>query len=86
MRDLQAHPPAVIVLTSSWLSTESPPSELFVFIKKLLAEDYNRIGGYVVKDRTMDWSEPLADKDAVHANLMLFKRKAAAGDTRAVTK
>lgn len=34
----------------------------------------------------MDWSEPLADKDAVHANLMLFKRKAAAGDTRAVTK
>jgi hypothetical protein len=86
MRDLQEHPPAMIVLTSSWLSTESPPSELFIFIKKILAEDYNRIGGYVVKDQTMNWSEPLADKDAAHASVILFKRKVSSGDTSGAEK
>jgi hypothetical protein len=86
MRDMQAHPPTMIVLTTSWLSMESPSSELFVFIKKLLAEDYNRIGGYVVKNRTMDWSEPLADKDAAHSNLMLFKRKLFSEDARGAKK
>jgi hypothetical protein len=45
MDDLSAHPPAMMVLTTSWLSAESPPSELFLFIKKLLAENYRRIGG-----------------------------------------
>jgi hypothetical protein len=86
MRDLQAHPPTVIVLTSSWLSMESPPSELFAFIKKLLAEDYNRIGGYVVREQAMDWSEPLADKDAAHTSVMLFKRKVSSGDTPGAEK
>jgi hypothetical protein len=86
MRDLRAHPPAVIVLTSSWLSMESPPSELFIFIKKILAEDYDRIGGYVVKGRTMSWSEPLADKDAAHASLTLFKRKISPGETPGAEK
>jgi hypothetical protein len=86
MRDLSAHPPSVMVLTSSWLSTESPPSELFIFIKKILAEDYDRIGGYVVKGRTMDWTEPLTDKNAAHTSLMLFKRKISGGDIPAAAK
>jgi hypothetical protein len=86
VRDFQQHPPAMVVLTSSWLSMESPPSGLFIFIKKILAEDYNRIGGYVVKGQTIYWSEPLADKDAAHSNLILFKRKISSGDTQGMEK
>jgi len=84
MRDLREHPPAMIVLTSSWLSMESPPSELFNYIKNLLAKDYDQIGGYVAHERTLNWSEPLANKDVAHSVLTLFKRKSIAGDVQDV--
>jgi Dolichyl-phosphate-mannose-protein mannosyltransferase len=86
MRDLLARPPAMIVLTSSWLPKGSPPSELSEFLKKILAEDYDRIGGYIVRNQSMDWSEPLADQDAAHASLVLFKRKISSGETPAAVK
>jgi hypothetical protein len=79
MGDLTAHPPAMMVLTTSWLSAESPPSELFLFIQKLLAENYRRIGGYVMQDRRMIWLEPLPEKAAAHSILVLYQRKAAPG-------
>ncbi len=83
MRDLQAHPPAMIVLTRSWLSMESPPSELFGYIQKTLAEDYRRIGGYVMSDQKLQWIEPLTDREAAHSSLTLFKRNPSRGDAPA---
>jgi hypothetical protein len=74
IRDLQQHPPS-LVLTTRWLSVESPPSEFMVFVKNLLAHDYQRLGGYIIKDRKMYWSESLTDQEAAHSILTLFKRK-----------
>lgn len=75
INDLQQHPPALIVLTTSWLSVQSPPSEYMVFVRNLLAADYHRLGGSVIQDRKRYWSEPLTDQEAAHANIVLFQRK-----------
>lgn len=75
--DLQQHPPALIVLPTSWLSVESPPSEYMAFVRNLLAQDYNRLGGCLIKDRKRYWSEPLTDQEAAHSILLLFQRKEA---------
>ena len=68
-------PGAVHIMTTSWLSVQSPPSEYMVFVRNLLAGDYHRLGGSVIKDRKWHWSEPLTDQEAAHANIVLFQRK-----------
>ena len=80
MRDLERHPPAAIVLArspQSWLSQKDSPVEFLQFMEKLLAEHYERIGGWVTDGAGGRWQEPLAEQDQPKASLVLFRRKTA---------
>ena len=41
----------------------------------LLAQDYERVGGYVLEGKNSRWIEPLTDEDAAAASVILYKRK-----------
>jgi hypothetical protein len=78
MRDLERHPPAAIVLAQSplsWLSQKDSPTEFLQYMDKLLAEHYERVGGWVNDAQGDRWREPLPDQDRTNASLVLFRRK-----------
>jgi len=78
MNDLQARPPKVIVYvnsSASWMRQPTTPLDFFAFINKFMAENYERVGGYVTDGMKGHWSEPLTDQEAPHASLVIFKRK-----------
>jgi hypothetical protein len=78
VQDLERHPPAVIVLAQSplsWLAQKKSPVEFITFLEKLLADHYERVGGWVADPKSGRWQEPLSDQDRANASLVLFRRK-----------
>ena len=78
IRDLEAHPPSLIVLvqsTTSWPGQGTAPADFMDFLNRLLNQNYDLVGGYVIDGQNGRWSQPLADGEFVHASLVLFKRK-----------
>lgn len=79
MRELEENPPTAIVLTQSplsWVLQKDSPVEFLHYLERLLAEDYERVGGWVADAQRSRWQEPLAEPDQPKASLVLFRRKA----------
>jgi hypothetical protein len=75
---LQQHPPAAIVFVrswSSWLTQPDSPPEFLDFLEKLLAGNYEVVGGCLSGGRKGRWQEPLGKEDMGRCTLILFKRK-----------
>ena len=78
VQDLERHPPAVIVFArsgTSWLRQERSPPAFLEYLQKLLADHYERVGGWVADPQSSRWQEPLSDQDLANASLVLFRRK-----------
>jgi hypothetical protein len=78
VQDLERHPPAVIVFTrsgTSWLRQERTPPVFLAYLQKLLADRYQRVGGWVNDAQSSRWQEPLSDQDLANASLVVFRRK-----------
>jgi hypothetical protein len=78
IRDLERRPPAAIVLAQSplsWLPQKGSPAEFLRYLDKLIARNYERVGGWVVDAQGGRWQEPLPDQDRANASLVLFRRK-----------
>ena len=74
IRDLQRDAPAAIVLVrtpTTWLNEPASPPEFIDFLRKLLAEDYDVVGGYL----SGHWQEPMDRPEVSHCTMVLFKRK-----------
>jgi hypothetical protein len=56
------------------------PMEFLNYLEALLAERYERVGGYVGKGSSGHWQEPLADSELNDATFVIFKRKASKAD------
>jgi hypothetical protein len=77
IRDLEQHPPAVIVMSQtplSWLPQRGSPVEFLQYIVKLLADHYERVGGWVADGGNGHWQEPLSDQDQGRASLVVYRR------------
>jgi hypothetical protein len=77
-RDLERHPPAVIVLVQSplsWLAQAQSPLGFLNFLEKLLSAHYEPVGGWVVEGPSGRWQEPLPAQDRPSASLVVFRRK-----------
>ena len=75
IREVQAHPPKLVVWAPSWLQEEPRPSPLLLFLNDTLLKDYRRVGGYVLAGQASRWVEPLSEADASAASVILFQRK-----------
>jgi hypothetical protein len=85
IRDLERHPPAVVVRArwnTSWLKQTGTPPGFLDYLDRLLAENYERVGGYILESRTGRWSEPLPDRELADASLVVFRRKSPAQASR----
>jgi hypothetical protein len=86
IREVQAHPPKLVVWARSWLQEETRPSPLLLFLNDTLARDYRRVGGYLIAGEDSRWAEPLSDADVPAASVILFQRKTPAPDDAPVTR
>ena len=78
IRDLEQRPPALIVLSrsnTSWLVQPGSPGDFVSYLETLLAERYERVGGYVSESRGEGWQEPLSDQQFAASSLVLYRRK-----------
>jgi len=78
IHDLQEHPPTIIVFVqsrASWLKYVNSPSDFLNYLMGILQVEYEVLGGYVIKDQSGQWTEPLSSSDNDHASLLLFKRR-----------
>ena len=78
IRDLQQHPPKLIILAqnaSSWLWCKESPKNLFDYLKPLLRNDYDLVGGFVKDKQGNRWSEPLHPSEMTNSSLLLFRKK-----------
>ena len=56
---------------STWLNEPASPPDFIDFLRKLLAEDYDVVGGYL----SGHWQEPMDRQDVSRCTMVLFKRK-----------
>ena len=78
IHDLQQRPPAAIVLVRSrlsWMTQPGTPPDYGEFLGKLLADNYEIVGGYPSDDAQVRWQEPLGKEDMARCPMILFKRK-----------
>jgi len=78
IHDLQQRPPAAIVLvrsSSSWMIQPGNPTDFVDFLKKLLAGNYDIVGGCLSDGSQVRWREPLGKEDMARCTMILFKRK-----------
>ena len=78
IHDLQEHPPTIIVLvqlSASWARHVNSPPDFLNYLMGILQVEYEVLGGYVIKDQSGQWTEPLSSSDNDHASLLLFKRR-----------
>jgi len=79
IRDLARCRPSFIARArsrTSWLNQAGTPSEFLKFLDRILAEEYDRVGGYVLGNQRGRWVAPLSAQDVPDASLVLFRRKA----------
>jgi Dolichyl-phosphate-mannose-protein mannosyltransferase len=82
IRELERHPPSVVVRArshTSWLDQAGTPPDFMNYLDKMLAENYERVGGYVLGSQNGRWVEPLPDQDLLNASLVLFRRRSVPG-------
>jgi hypothetical protein len=80
IHDLERRPPKVIVLSPSpfsWMPQEDSPPEFITFLRKLLAEHYEPVGGWVRDGQNGNWQAPLPDPSRAQASLVVFRRRSA---------
>jgi hypothetical protein len=78
IHDLEEHPPIIIVMVqlgASWLGHVNSPPDFLNYLGRILQVEYEPLGGYVVKEQSGQWTEPLTSPDIGHASLLLFKRR-----------
>jgi hypothetical protein len=78
IQQVERHPPAVIVKArsnTSWLKQTNSLSRFPDYLDELLAQSYERLGGYVLGAASGAWREPLPDTDFFNASLVLYRRK-----------
>jgi hypothetical protein len=78
IRDLQAHPPALVVMApanASWLVEDASPKDFLTFLNPWLEQQYALVGGYVRTGDTGRWVEPLTGETQGAPSLMLYKLK-----------
>jgi Dolichyl-phosphate-mannose-protein mannosyltransferase len=78
MHELERHPAKVIVLArsgTSWLRQERSPPAFLEYLEKLLADRYERVGGWVVDESNGRWQEPLSNQDLANSSLVLFRQR-----------
>jgi hypothetical protein len=78
IRDLERHPPAVVVRArwnTSWLAQAGTPQEFLTFLDQMLAEHYETVGAYLLDNQSGHWVEPLPPEDFFRSSLVLFRRK-----------
>jgi hypothetical protein len=80
IQEVQEHPPALIVWAESWLQETPRPSPALLFLNRTLAQDYQRVGGYVLAGKDSRWVEPLSDADAAASSVILYKHKPVSGE------
>jgi len=83
IRDLQAHPPALVVLApanTSWLWTKASPKDFMNFLNPWLTQEYDLVGGYLRTENARRWVEPLTDAAEGEPSLLLYKRKTSPAD------
>jgi hypothetical protein len=76
LRDLQARPPAWVVLAStdgSWLREPTSPKDFLEFLGPWLEKNYELLGGYVAAGRGGRWVEPLTGGDLATCSLLLYR-------------
>ena len=79
IQDLERHPPALIIRSrwpTSWLKQAGTPPAFLNYLEKILAENYERVGGFVLEGQSGHWQEPLPDREVINSSLVLFRRKA----------
>ncbi len=78
IHDIQAHPPAVIILVRAGMSWQHAENcrDYLNFLDQLLDEQYERIGGCIPGEYGSHWQEPLAPEDLDRVTFALFRRKA----------
>jgi hypothetical protein len=75
---LEPSHPKVIVLApgaEDWLVQPASPPEFFAYLKKLLDEKYERIGGYLPAKAGAQWTQPLPEERTGEATLILYRLK-----------
>lgn len=85
IRELERHPPMVVVRArwhTSWLDQKGTPRDFCEYLDKMLAEKYERVGGYVLGNHDGCWEEPLPERDVKDASLVLFRRTPVSGAAR----
>jgi hypothetical protein len=78
IRDLEEHPPALIVhipAGSSWLRSRSTPPDFDQYLDWLLATRYEAAGGYVVRADGGAWREPLPEPERAAACMVVYRPK-----------
>ena len=78
IRDLQAHPPALVVLApanASWLRAEASPKDFMNFLPPWLEQQYDLVGGYLRAGDAGHWVEPLTGEPEGTPSLLLYKHK-----------
>lgn len=78
IRDLQEHPPSLIVfvqVSTSWLRQETTPPDFLNFLNSFLKQDYDLVGGYVTDGQKNRWSEPLTNYEFANSSFLLYKHK-----------
>jgi hypothetical protein len=78
IRDLDTHPPKLIVVATSntsWLRQHGTPPAFDDYLKGILGAKYERLGGYVLGEHSGSWREPLADADFYKCSLILYQLK-----------
>ena len=77
IRDLQQNPPQLIVWATSpmsWGRQKGTPPDFLDFLHRLLASDYQAIGGYASDAGPSAWIEPF--EDLHNYTLIVYKKKA----------
>ena len=78
MQELDRHPPKLIVLArspTSWLQQPQTPPGFLQSLEKLLADRYERVGGWVAEEPGGRWQEPLSDQELANSSLVIFRRR-----------
>lgn len=76
IRDLQEHPPEVIVFSrskNSWLTQKQSPKFILAYLNQLLKNEYEIKGGFDIQSK--QWEDSLTTNQYQQSSLVVYKRK-----------